>query len=218
MRLHSIAVAAIQETKWSKSTHVPFCADYTIVRRDRGRNKGGGLAFLVDKSIAHHQLPLLGADPTEVLGISLDIGPLPLTVVNPTTSYLCPHGGASPSSTDYGSSKSSHHPLLCPNYPPEASRLERETCDIRAHDANDPRIVELNGLITRTIHDGKRQRWHELVGDCNFRGNSAATWKLLHLNRRSVAVSIDLSRAFDCVRHDQLLQDLVPLNLPTGLV
>ncbi len=35
---------------------------------------------------------------------------------------------------------------------------------------------------------------------------------------RTVAVSIDLSRAFDCVRHDQLLQDLVSLNLPTGLV
>ncbi|VDN33931.1 unnamed protein product [Dibothriocephalus latus] len=94
MRSHCIAVAAIQGTKWPNSTKVFFCADYTIVRRDRGRNKDGGLAFLVDKYIAHHQLPLLGADPTKVLAISFDIGPAPLTVVYvyiPPT-FSCPSG------------------------------------------------------------------------------------------------------------------------------
>ncbi|VDN37007.1 unnamed protein product [Dibothriocephalus latus] len=55
MRSHSIAVVEMQETKWTNSTKVPSCADYTIGCRDRG------LAFLVDKSIAHHQLTLVGA-------------------------------------------------------------------------------------------------------------------------------------------------------------
>ncbi|VDN13084.1 unnamed protein product [Dibothriocephalus latus] len=82
MRSHTIAVVDTQETKWTNSTKVPSCPDYTIGLRDRGRDKGGGLAFLVDKSIAYHQLPLLGVDFTEVLAISLEIRPVPLTVVN----------------------------------------------------------------------------------------------------------------------------------------
>ncbi|VDN13953.1 unnamed protein product [Dibothriocephalus latus] len=81
MRSHSIAVVDIQETMWTNSTKVPSCADYTIVRRDRGHNKSGGfLAFLMDKPIFHHQL-----------AISLDNGPAPLIIVNvyipPTSSY-----------------------------------------------------------------------------------------------------------------------------------
>ncbi|VDN26173.1 unnamed protein product, partial [Dibothriocephalus latus] len=51
-----------------------------VAGRDRSRNKGG--SFLADKSSTHHQLPMLGADPTEVLAISLDIGSVPLTVLN----------------------------------------------------------------------------------------------------------------------------------------
>ncbi|VDN13090.1 unnamed protein product [Dibothriocephalus latus] len=70
-------------------------------------------------------------------------------------------------------------PILRPNYPHDASRLERERDEIRARDANDPRVGELNGLITKTINDDKLQRWRERVEDFNFRGSSAATWKLL---------------------------------------
>ncbi|VDN31067.1 unnamed protein product [Dibothriocephalus latus] len=98
MRSHSIAVAVIPERKWSNFTKVPSCADYTIVCRDRCRNKGGGLAFFVDKYIAYHQLAPLGAALTEVLVISPDTGPAALTVVSvyiPPTSSCPPRFTAS---------------------------------------------------------------------------------------------------------------------------
>ncbi|VDN29314.1 unnamed protein product [Dibothriocephalus latus] len=67
---------------WTNSSNVPSYANYTIVRRDRGRNNDAGLAFLVDKSIAPHQLPMPSADPMEVLAILFDVGQAPLNVVN----------------------------------------------------------------------------------------------------------------------------------------
>ncbi|VDK45628.1 unnamed protein product [Dibothriocephalus latus] len=267
MRSHNIAVAAIQAMKWSDSI----------------------------------ELPLLGADPMEVLAISLDISPAPLTIVNvyiPPT-FSCPPGftasiapclpsedslvlalddeleqvpfavlngnsqtrlstnGASSSfdvslaslslvastmwSTEI-SLVSDHLPILLElataddrikapsrhfinfkradwtaftaeyeaeidGLPPPTRRsepfvdffwqqqvttsrtaaffyfvltirLKRERHDIRARDANDPHIVGLNGLITKTINDGKRRCCHELIADCSFRGNSAVTWKM----------------------------------------
>ncbi|VDN35115.1 unnamed protein product, partial [Dibothriocephalus latus] len=91
MRWLSVNVAAIQETNWTTSTKVPSCADYTMVRRDRGRNKGGSLTFLVDKSLAHYQRPLFDADPTEVLAMSLDTGPFIRNIYIPPISS-CPPG------------------------------------------------------------------------------------------------------------------------------
>ncbi|VDN08839.1 unnamed protein product [Dibothriocephalus latus] len=71
MRSYRIAEAAIQDKKWTNSTKIPSCADYTLVRRTRSRNKGGDLALLVDKSITHHQLPLHCVEPMEELASSL---------------------------------------------------------------------------------------------------------------------------------------------------
>ncbi|VDN49605.1 unnamed protein product [Dibothriocephalus latus] len=61
-----------------------------------------------------------------------------------------------------------HIHLQRPNYTSEGSRLERERDDKQARDASDPRILKLNALNTKTINDGKRQRLHRLVADCNF--------------------------------------------------
>lgn len=48
---NNILIAAIQETKLTSKSKQPKTPNYTFVRKDRGVNKGGGLAFLVHKDI-----------------------------------------------------------------------------------------------------------------------------------------------------------------------
>ena len=50
-----ILVAAIQETKLTCKSKVKKTPNYSLIRKDRGSNKGGGLAFLVHESIPFHQ-------------------------------------------------------------------------------------------------------------------------------------------------------------------
>ena len=57
MDKNNIKIAAIQETKLTTKSSDPKARNYTILRQDRGRNKGGGLAFLVHESIDFHQEP-----------------------------------------------------------------------------------------------------------------------------------------------------------------
>ena len=51
MRKKQIHIAAIQETKFTDKSKIKDIKDYTLVRKDRNTNKGGGLAFLVHQSI-----------------------------------------------------------------------------------------------------------------------------------------------------------------------
>ena len=51
MEKNNIQVAAIQETKLTINSKPKKTPNYTLVRKDRGVNKGGGLAFLVHRDV-----------------------------------------------------------------------------------------------------------------------------------------------------------------------
>ena len=57
---HEIKVAALQETKLKAGS---TCGNYTLFRKDREKNSGGGLAFLVHKSIQFEKVPDPPPDP-----------------------------------------------------------------------------------------------------------------------------------------------------------
>ena len=52
---NNIKVAAIQETKLTIKSSTLNTKNYTLVRKDRGKNKGGGLAFLIHESVTFYQ-------------------------------------------------------------------------------------------------------------------------------------------------------------------
>ena len=51
MEENNILIAAIQETKLTEKSKPLKTPNYTLVRKDRGTDKGGGLAFLVHESV-----------------------------------------------------------------------------------------------------------------------------------------------------------------------
>ena len=51
MEKKDILIAAIQETKLTSKSKIKNTPNYTLVRRDREKDKGGGVAFLVHKDI-----------------------------------------------------------------------------------------------------------------------------------------------------------------------
>ncbi|MCP3664941.1 MAG: hypothetical protein GY696_20995 [Gammaproteobacteria bacterium] len=75
MEKENIPIAAIQETKLTKDSRLFKTPNYTLVRKDRGINKGGGLAFLVHKDLNFSIVPtprILEQDPfLESLTISI---------------------------------------------------------------------------------------------------------------------------------------------------
>ena len=75
---NNIAIAAIQESKLTSSSKDINTNNYTLVRKDRGTNKGGGLAFLVHNSIPFHEEPtpntLINDPHLETLTISIESG------------------------------------------------------------------------------------------------------------------------------------------------
>ena len=94
-----IHVAALQETKLTGSSKPPKTADYTLVRRDRGHNSGGGLAFLVHKSVQFTTLSDLPPDP-HVEAQAIKVGNISIVnVYIPPTSSCVP--GYSPTITRY---------------------------------------------------------------------------------------------------------------------
>ena len=52
---HNIHIAAVQETKFHAKTNIKDTLNYNLVRKDRGRG-GGGLAFLIHKSVPFNRL------------------------------------------------------------------------------------------------------------------------------------------------------------------
>ena len=55
MEKKKILIAAIQETKLTTKSKSLNSSNYTLIRKDRGVNKGGGLAFLIHKEITFTQ-------------------------------------------------------------------------------------------------------------------------------------------------------------------
>ena len=50
---HNVDIAAIQETKWTTKSRAPKTPGYTIIRQDRCRDRGGGLAFFIRDNIPY---------------------------------------------------------------------------------------------------------------------------------------------------------------------
>ena len=99
---NEIDVAVIQETKLTSKSKLKDTPNYTLVRKDRGKNKGGGVATLVHSSIPFKVIdspnPLKDDDFIEEVTISLQHkdGPLLIrnTYIPPASS--CNQGYAAP--------------------------------------------------------------------------------------------------------------------------
>ena len=73
LKENDIHIAAIQETKLTNKSKEPNTGEYTLVRNDRSKNKGGGLAFLIHKTINFQRLPInLQDEHIEIQAISVD--------------------------------------------------------------------------------------------------------------------------------------------------
>ena len=51
MENNKIDIAALQETKLTGKSNIKNTPNYTMVRKDRGTNKGGGIAFLIHEDL-----------------------------------------------------------------------------------------------------------------------------------------------------------------------
>ena len=73
LKENDIKIAAIQETKLTNKSKPPNFPNYTLIRKDRERDTGGGLAFLVHETIPFEPLPDVQLDKfTEYLAIKVD--------------------------------------------------------------------------------------------------------------------------------------------------
>ena len=89
-----IKIAAIQETKFNTKSKIPTIPNYTLIFENRANN-GGGVAFLIHKSLNFQRLPEIKDPHIEHIGIKVDN----LTIINlyipPTTSCSTPNYSAS---------------------------------------------------------------------------------------------------------------------------
>ena len=51
-----IKIAAIQETKLTSRNKLMHSSNYTLIRLDRARNAGGGIAFILHNSVKYNPL------------------------------------------------------------------------------------------------------------------------------------------------------------------
>ena len=54
---NDVKIAALQETKLHEKSKLPNIPQYNLVREDRQRDKGGGVAYLIHESILFEKLP-----------------------------------------------------------------------------------------------------------------------------------------------------------------
>ncbi len=57
MEKKKILIGALQETKLTGKSKLKKTPNYTLIRKDRGTNKGGGLAFLIHKDVNFNLVP-----------------------------------------------------------------------------------------------------------------------------------------------------------------
>ena len=83
---NNISIVCIQESKLTNTSTLKPFPGYTVVRKDRGTGRGGGLLTLVEESTTYtpwdtsHLFP--GDNTAETLGIEAVFGGLPLKIVN----------------------------------------------------------------------------------------------------------------------------------------
>ena len=70
---NDVKIAALQETKLHEKSKLPNIPQYNLVREDRQRDKGGGVAYLIHESILFEKLPKISDDPfIENISIKID--------------------------------------------------------------------------------------------------------------------------------------------------
>ena len=57
MKEEEISVAAVQETKFSSSNSMSGIGDFVVVRKNRARKEGGGLAFVMNNIVQYTFIP-----------------------------------------------------------------------------------------------------------------------------------------------------------------
>ena len=78
-----ILIAALQETKLTNRNPISCSSSYSIIRQDRERDKGGGLAFLIHDSVNFRPLSLTSNDDhLELQGIAVRSGEDEIEILN----------------------------------------------------------------------------------------------------------------------------------------
>lgn len=73
MKDNNIKIAALQETKLNANSKIGELGNFTILRKDRQKDSGGGLAFLIDNSIKFETVPVTANDEyTECQAIKVE--------------------------------------------------------------------------------------------------------------------------------------------------
>lgn len=83
---NNIFIAAVQETRLTERSNLSSRDNFTILRKDRGKNTGGGLAFILHNSVKYQTvtLPIPGNQDKflEQQGIIIKSGSSQITLVN----------------------------------------------------------------------------------------------------------------------------------------
>ncbi|KAM7356297.1 uncharacterized protein ACRADG_002101 [Cochliomyia hominivorax] len=85
MRQHNIVVAAVQETKLTTNSSLHCCIGYNVLRKDRTRSNGGGIAFIIHNTVQYRalSLDLTSRDQyLEIQGIAVRSGDVDLELYN----------------------------------------------------------------------------------------------------------------------------------------
>ena len=136
---NEVKIAALQETKCHSKSKLGNTGEYTLIRADRKSNSGGGLAFLVHKSVPFQPLPKPREDDhIEYMAIKVDNIAILNIYVPPSSS--CSNG---------------YNPSLTPYFPATDSII---LGDFNAHDS----------LWNSALQDARGASFADEIGDSNF--------------------------------------------------
>ena len=96
---HNIKIIMLQETKLTTKSKDPHIPNFTLVRKDRGKDKGGGLAFFVHDTILFQPKPV--QDDPHIEALCIKVGNIEIVnlYLPPTTS--CSTTGYTPKLTPF---------------------------------------------------------------------------------------------------------------------
>ena len=72
MNKKDIKIAAFQETKLSEKVQLSDLGDFILIRKDRLKDTGGGIAFLIHKNISFQILPNINDEHAEYQAIKIN--------------------------------------------------------------------------------------------------------------------------------------------------
>ena len=189
---NDIKVAALQETKLHKNSKIGDTPNFTLIREDRVKDSGGGLAFLVHSSLPFQKLDSITNDPhIEHLAIKIENLTITNLYIPPTSSCNTP----------------GYQPSISP-YLPVGEALVLG--DLNAHDA----------LWHSQLQDARGTAIAEEIGDSNLATINEDTHTRLPPNENGLPSSPDVSLASLSLlpyasweSHSELGSDHLPLTI-----